>query len=137
MLLHCKGAHWFMLAFAILCEVAGTSIMKMSHSWNFAYGSELGLLIMWLCIGISYYALSKAAIIIPIGVAYALWDSTGLIIITLFSVLFLGEGITLTKALGLMCALSGGWLVHHGTDHKASATEKLEQTKQSQAQKVA
>ena len=67
--------HWGLLIFSILGEVTGTSIMKMSHDWDFLFASEVGLLIMWGCLGFSYYCLAKATTIIPIGVAFALWRS--------------------------------------------------------------
>ena len=108
--------HWMFLAFSILGEVTGTSIMKVSHDWDFSFGSEIGLFIMWGCLGFSYYCLAKATTVIPIGVAFALWDSIGLVLIVGFSLLFLGELLTLQKSLGLVCVLLGGFLVHHGTD---------------------
>ncbi|MDD2967334.1 MAG: SMR family transporter [Desulfovibrionaceae bacterium] len=108
--------HWCALCVAILFEVSGTSLMKLSHGWSFAYAPQVGLLAMWLCIALSYYSLSLATLAMPVGVAFALWDGIGLVLITLCSVLFMGEIITLTKAAGLLCVLAGGLLVHHGTD---------------------
>ena len=107
--------HWLFLMMSILCEVSGTSIMKLSHSWGFAFGSELGLVIMWFCLGFSYFCLAKASMAIPIGVAFALWDSIGLLLIVAFSFFFLGEVLSLKIILGLVCVLMGGFLVHHGT----------------------
>lgn len=108
--------HWCALFIAIALEVSGTSIMKLSHDWAFAYAPQVGLLIMWLCIALSYYSLSLATLAMPVGVAFALWDGIGLVLITLCSVLFMNEIITMTKAAGLCCVLAGGLLVHHGTD---------------------
>lgn len=108
--------HWLFLFLAVLFEVFGTSMMKVSHSWQFAYGSELGLAIMWACIACSYFSLAKATTALPVGVAFALWDAAGLVLIVLFSVLVLGEQLDIIKGLGLMCVLSGGYLVHRGTD---------------------
>lgn len=111
-----KYYHWIFLMFSILGEVTGTSIMKISHDWNFSFGSEIGLVIMWGCLGFSYYCLAKATTVIPIGVAFALWEAVGLILIVAFSLLFLNEILTIQKSLGLICVLLGGFLVHHGTD---------------------
>lgn len=109
--------HWLFLLLAVLFEVFGTSIMKISHSWQFAFGAELGLAIMWACIACSYFSLAKATTALPVGVAFALWDATGLILIVLFSVFILGEQLNLIKGLGLFCVLCGGYLVHRGTEH--------------------
>lgn len=108
--------HWLFLACSILFEVSGTSIMKVSHSWQFPLASELGLVIMWSCIACSYFCLAKATTALPVGVAFALWDALGLVLIVSFSVAVLGEHLNLIKTLGLLCVLVGGFLVHHGTD---------------------
>lgn len=108
--------HWLFLAFSILFEVSGTSIMKVSHSWGFQYASELGLLIMWSCLAMSYFCLAKATTALPVGVAFALWDASGLVLIVAFSVTILGESLDMIKSLGLLCVLTGGFLVHKGTD---------------------
>ena len=60
--------------------------MKVSHSWQFNFGSELGLAIMWACIACSYFSLAKATTALPVGVAFALWDAIGLVFILLFYV---------------------------------------------------
>lgn len=108
--------HWLFLFLAVLFEVAGTSVMKISHSWQFAFGSELGLAIMWACIACSYFSLAKAITALPVGVAFALWDAAGLVLIVLFSVFILGEQLDYMKGLGLFCVLCGGYLVHRGTE---------------------
>jgi len=108
--------HWLFLLLSILFEVVGTSIMKVSHSWQFSFGSELGLAIMWACIACSYFSLAKAVTALPVGVAFALWDALGLVFIVSFSVTVLGENLDLIKGLGLVCVLSGGFFVHFGTN---------------------
>lgn len=107
--------YWCFLGLAIVGEVIGTTTMKASQSWSFTFGSELGLIIMWSCLSFAYYCLARATVVLPIGVAFALWDGIGLLFVATFSVLFLGETITLTKIIGCICILSGGLLVHHGT----------------------
>ncbi len=102
---------------AIVFEVAGTSVMKISHDWAFAWGAEAGLLCMWACLGISYFALAKATLRIPVGVAFALWDAVGLLLIVTISFFVLQESLDIKTALGLGCVLLGGFLVHKGTDH--------------------
>ena len=108
--------HWLFLAFSILFEVSGTSIMKVSHSWDFQFASELGLIIMWSCLAMSYFCLAKATTALPVGVAFALWDATGLVLIVAFSVIILGESLGIIKTIGLLCVLTCGFLVHKGTD---------------------
>ena len=98
--------HWLCLLAAIVFEVAGTTVMKLSFGWSFAHAALAGLVLMWIAIGLSYYSLAKATTGLPVGVAFAFWEALGLALITPFS---------LQRLAGLLCALSGALLVHHGT----------------------
>lgn len=93
--------------------------MKLAQGWAFPHAQVLGLVVMWLAIAMSYFFLSKAVTGIPVGVTFAFWEGLGLTCITLGSVLFLNEALTLRRALGLACVLSGALLVNYGTGHGA------------------
>lgn len=112
-----KAMHWQALAAAIILEVCGTTVMKISQTWTFAGGPFLGLVIMWLAIGLSYYLLAVATTGIPVGVAYAFWEGLGLALVALSSVFILNEGMNSKRFAGLCCVLIGAWLVHKGTSH--------------------
>ena len=116
-MLETRPYHWLCLMGAIVFEVAGTTVMKMAQGWGFAHAALLGLVLMWLAIALSYYMLAKATTGLPVGVAFAFWEGLGLTFITICSVLLLGESLTVTRALGLVCVLAGALLVHHGTGH--------------------
>ncbi len=124
MVVKATAYHWTFLLASIIFEVLGTSIMKISHQWTMSYGAELGLGIMWLCLGISYFSLAKATLAIPVGVAFALWDALGLVFVVGISFFVLQEAFTIKTVLGLLCVLLGGFLVHMGT----SQTEKTPDT---------
>ena len=92
-------------------EVGGSSVMKASQEgWPL-----LGLGLMYLFLGLSYFLMAKAIIRIPVGVAYAFWEGLGLTLITLVSVTFLDEGFSTQRAIGLGLIVCGTLLVHHGT----------------------
>ena len=110
-----KPYHWLCLAGAILLEVAGTPVMKLSQGWQFVHAAALGLGCMWGAVALSYYLLAKAVTGLPVGVSFAFWEGLGLTCITLCGVLLLDEAFTLRRALGLLCVLAGALLVHHGT----------------------
>ena len=107
------------LGLAIVLEVAGTSVMKFSQSsWPMS-----GMVIMYACIGVSYFSLSKAIRGLPLGVSYAFWEGIGLVLITLVSVFWLQEHFTLTRFMALAMVLLGTLLVHHGTESGPEARE--------------
>lgn len=102
---------WIYLFAAIGFEVVGTTSMKFTHTLF----PIAGLLLMYLMIGLSYYFLSLAIKRVPVGVAYALWEGIGIVLITLVSAFFLGEHLSLDKALGLAVMIAGILLVKSGT----------------------
>ena len=116
-MLTAKPYHWYCLLAAIALEVGGTLIMKLAQGWAFAHAQMLGLAVMWLAIGLSYVLLSKAVTGIPVGVTFAFWEGLGLTCITLGGIFFLGEALTMRRAVGIFCVLAGAQLVNCGTDH--------------------
>lgn len=116
-MLRSKPYHWCCLLASVFLEVGGTLVMKLAQGWDFPHAQTLGLIVMWLAIAMSYFFLSKAVTGIPVGVTFAFWEGLGLTCITLGSVLFLNEALTLRRALGLACVLSGALLVNYGTGH--------------------
>ncbi len=107
--------HWIFLFGAILLEVIGTSIMKISQPGDWILGQTTGHILMLICIGFSYYMLSLAATGLPIGVAYAFWEGLGLILITLISVIVIGEEMSILRLFALLAVFIGAILIHHGT----------------------
>ncbi len=103
---------WLCLLGSIFFEVAGTSIMKVSQgSW-----ALLGMLIMYVMLGLSYYFLARAVLRIPLGVAYAFWEGLGLMAISMVSVWVLQERMDALRLVALGMVLVGTLLVHHGTE---------------------
>ena len=121
-MLTAKPYHWYCLLASIALEVGGTLVMKLSQGWAFAHAQMLGLAVMWAAIALSYLFLSRAVTGIPVGVTFAFWEGLGLTCITLGSILFLDEALTMRRALGLACVLAGALLVNQGTDHGAART---------------
>ena len=117
-----KPYHWYCLLASIALEVGGTLVMKLSQGWAFAHAQMLGLAVMWAAIALSYLFLSRAVTGIPVGVTFAFWEGLGLTCITIGSILFLDEALTMRRALGLVCVLAGALLVNQGTDHGKART---------------
>ena len=82
--------YWILLALAILAEIIGTLSMK----WASVSGGHTGFILMLAMIALSYILLSFAVKKIALGVAYALWEGIGILLITVCSVLWFDESLT-------------------------------------------
>lgn len=115
--------HWMCLTGAIVTEVAGTVVMKMSQSWAWPYAAESGVVMMLALIALSYYMLALSTTALPVGVAFACWEGLGLSLITLSSVFVLGEHMSLTRFLALCAVVGGVMLIHRGTESSPEEAE--------------
>lgn len=105
---------WVLLLLAIFSEIIGTLAMK----WSSVDESATGYLIMLAMIACSYIFLSFAVKKIALGVAYALWEGIGIVLITLFSVQLFGEPLSLMKIVGMTVLIVGIMLIKTGTTQK-------------------
>ncbi|WKX26907.1 multidrug/spermidine efflux SMR transporter subunit MdtJ [Tatumella ptyseos] len=103
--------YWMLLVLAIIFEVTGTLSMK----WSTVSGSASGFYIMLLMIGSSYLALSVAIKKIALGVAYAMWEGVGIILISLCSLWLFDEILSVGKLCGLALLILGITLIKIGT----------------------
>lgn len=103
--------YWLLLALAIGFEVTGTLSMK----WSTESGHPAGLYFMLVMIACSYISLSIAIKKIALGVAYAMWEGVGIVLITFFSVLLFNETLSVTKLAGLGLLIAGITLIKLGT----------------------
>lgn len=70
---------------------------------------------MLIMIATSYILLSFSVKKIALGVAYALWEGIGIVIITSLSVWFFDESLTLMKVAGLAILIAGIAMIKSGT----------------------
>ncbi|WP_331374308.1 SMR family transporter [Sinorhizobium chiapasense] len=101
---------WLFLVLAITTEVAGLTAMKAAS----ASGSYAGHAIMYASIALSYVFLAKAVKTISVGVAYAIWEGSGVALITIVSVFVFGHALSGREMLGLSMAVAGILLVNAG-----------------------
>jgi Membrane transporters of cations and cationic drugs len=103
--------YWILLALAIVAEITGTLSMK----WASVSDGNTGFILMLVMISLSYIFLSFAVKKIALGVAYALWEGIGILLITLFSVMIFDEVLTPMKIAGLTTLVAGIVLIKSGT----------------------
>ena len=103
---------WLFLVLAVFMASAGISIMKATQSvWPVA-----GMLAMYVMAALSYYFRSKAVLKIPVGVAYAVFEAGGLILVALVGMFALKEPLSAIRLGAMLLLLLGAWLLHRGTD---------------------
>ncbi len=86
--------------------------------WASVSGGHTGFILMLAMIALSYIFLAFAVKKIALGVAYALWEGMGILLITLFSVLLFDESLSLLKIAGLTTLVIGIVLIKSGTRKK-------------------
>ncbi|MCX0499602.1 multidrug/spermidine efflux SMR transporter subunit MdtJ [Erwinia billingiae] len=103
--------YWVCLGLAIITEVIGTLSMK----WSSVNDNNVGFIFMLIMIATSYILLSFSVKKIALGVAYALWEGIGILIITSLSVWLFDESLTLMKVAGLAILIAGIAMIKSGT----------------------
>lgn len=98
---------WFFLITAIIFEVLGTSFLKLENQ-------ILGYAFMAIFIAFSYFFMAKAVKKIQIGIAYAVWELLGIILILLVSFMLFKESLTLTQILGVILSIIGIIMINIG-----------------------
>jgi spermidine export protein MdtJ len=109
--------YWVCLGLAIITEVMGTLSMK----WSSVNDNNIGFIFMLIMIATSYILLSFSVKKIALGVAYALWEGIGILIITSLSVCLFDESLSPMKIAGLALLISGIALIKSGTRTKKGA----------------
>jgi spermidine export protein MdtJ len=103
---------WSFLLLAITTEVAGTLTMNESGQT----GDPLMYGLMCVFISSSYILLSFALRRMAVGVVIAIWEGFGTALITVISILFLGEPFSTKKAIGIGLAMLGILVLHFGEE---------------------
>lgn len=111
---------WGCLVLAIVLEVLGLIVLKMaaSHGWI------AGHWVLYFLVGLAYVLLSKAVQTISIGVAYAIWEGSGIALITLVSWIVFEDVLSFKEMLGIALAILGILLIHAGQMHPVTSVTK-------------
>ncbi|PHM73399.1 multidrug/spermidine efflux SMR transporter subunit MdtJ [Xenorhabdus kozodoii] len=108
--------YWVFLVLAIMTEVIGTLSMKQAN----VSGDVTGMIVMYTMITTSYILLALAVKKVALGVAYALWEGIGILVITTFSVVWFNESLSLMKIGGLTLLIAGIALIKMGVKKNQS-----------------
>jgi len=95
--------NWIYLGVAIIMEISGTTMMKLSEGFSRLIPSIL----MFLFYVGSLIFLTLALKKIDVGLAYAIWSGLGTAAITVLGVMFFGEQINLMKVTSILLIIIG------------------------------
>ncbi len=94
---------WIYLILAIILEIFGTSMMKLSNGLTVLLPTAAMFAGYILC----FVCLSLALKTIDMSVAYAIWSAVGIILIAIVGIIFFHENFTITKLTGILLIVIG------------------------------
>jgi len=94
---------WLYLLIAILTEVVGTALMKVSQGLTRLIPSVL----MFVLYGISFVFMALALKKIEVSTAYAIWSGLGTAMIAMIGIVWFRESFNLPKLVGLVLIIGG------------------------------
>jgi multidrug transporter EmrE-like cation transporter len=107
--------HWLVLLAAIAVEIVATAALKSAVSTSWLVGT-----LPLVLIGLSFILLSIALRVIPMAVAYAVWEGLGIVGIAVIGHVLFGEHLTVARAASLAAILAGILLIENGVGHERS-----------------
>ncbi|MEN5083967.1 SMR family transporter [Bosea sp. TWI1241] len=108
--------HWFVLLAAVVVEVAATSALK-----AFVSAPLFAAILPLLLIGLSFALLSLALRVIPMAVAYAVWEGLGIVGIAVIGHILFAEHLTVSRILALALIIAGIVLLERGVGRDGAA----------------
>ena len=91
------------LFFAILSEVIATSSLKLSNGFT----KPIPSVVVVIGYSASFYLLSLALKVMPVGVAYAIWSGVGLILTVIAGMIIWRETLDWARVVGIVLILAG------------------------------
>lgn len=104
-----------LLIVAILFEVFGTTMLKLSDGFSSLYpsvGVVIGFTTSFILLGLSLKGL-------PLSTAYAIWAGTGTALTAVMGVILFEEGVAFLKVLALLLIIIGVILLNKSRDDDA------------------
>lgn len=94
---------YLFLAFAIISELVGTSMLKASEGFTRLYPSIATI----VSFALAFYLLSLSLQQIPLGVAYAIWSGIGTAITAVIGIVIWKETASVTMVVGISLIIVG------------------------------
>ncbi|HEJ9486439.1 multidrug efflux SMR transporter [Proteus sp. GOKU] len=130
-----KAKSWLWMLAVIISETSATSTLKMfDNSEGTTKTLLLGLIVVLYVI--CYYSLSRAVKNIPVGLAYATWSGTGILVVSSLGMLFYGQHPDTAAMIG-MAVIASGIVIMNLFSKMGSEEEEEETTETSNIKQTA
>lgn len=93
---------------AIALEVVGTTLLQKSQQFTRLWPT-LGMAVAYLA---AFWLLSFTLRTMPVGIAYAIWSATGIVLISLIGLVFLGQKLDVPAMIGIGLIIAGVLVVN-------------------------
>ncbi|MFU9077842.1 MULTISPECIES: DMT family transporter [Proteus] len=125
-----KAKSWLWMLAVIISETSATSTLKMfDNSEGTTKTLLLGLIVVLYVI--CYYSLSRAVKNIPVGLAYATWSGTGILVVSSLGMLFYGQHPDTAAIIGMAVIASGIVIMNlfskMGSEEETTETPNIKQ----------
>ncbi|MEM9754597.1 MAG: multidrug efflux SMR transporter [Pseudomonadota bacterium] len=94
---------WWFLSLAIVLEITGTFLLKLSDGFEKWHWGVLSI----LCYALCFWALAPALKVLPVGLAYAIWAGVGVIGASALGYLVFGDDLSWFQYLFILMILIG------------------------------
>ncbi len=101
-------AHYIYLFLAVLAETVGTTALQASQQFTRLAPS----LLVVVSYAISFYLLSIALKVMPVGVVYAIWSGLGIVFIAGIGYIIFRQSLDLPAVIGLGMIIGGILVIH-------------------------
>lgn len=95
---------WLILFIAVIAEVMAVTAMKLTDGFRKIWPWAV---VMALCFGFSLYLMSLTLNTIPIGIVYATWTGSGIVLITLVGRIFFKQIMDRPALIGIGLIIGG------------------------------
>ncbi|MGF1692056.1 DMT family transporter [Photobacterium kagoshimensis] len=97
---------WLWMALVIASETSATSTLKMFDT-SVGFTKTALLAVIVLLYVVCYYSLSQAVKYLPVGLAYATWSGTGILLVSTLGMVFYGQHPDMAAMVGMAIIASG------------------------------
>jgi small multidrug resistance pump len=101
---------WFLLAIAIVAEIAGTLMLKVSNGFTRLWPS-VGVVFAYLT---AFALMSQSLKKIDVGITYAIWSGFGIVGAAIGGMVFFNQDLTKLNVIGMTIIIAGVVIMNLG-----------------------